>query len=175
MSGAGRHDSVIYLTVIIKSSMILIAFALTIGFVAGLRSMTAPAAVSWAACYGGVNLQGTPLQFLGSSMAVAIFSLAALAEYVADKLPRTPNRTSAGPLIGRILLGGLSGAALVTAHGGMLLAGAVLGGIGAVIGAHVGYHVRRRLVSDARVNDIVVAVGEDALAILLAYLLVTSA
>jgi uncharacterized membrane protein len=160
--------------VIIRSSMTLIALALTIGFVAGLRSMTAPAAVSWAACYGGLNLQGTPLHFLGSSLAVAIFSLAALAEYVADKLPRTPNRTSAGPLIGRILLGGLSGAALVTAHGGMLLGGAALGGVGAVIGAYVGYQVRRRLVRGAGAQDTVVAVSEDAVAILLAYLVVTS-
>jgi uncharacterized membrane protein len=161
--------------VIIKFSMTLVALALTLGFVAGLRSMTAPAAVSWAACYGGLDLQGTPLQFVGSSTAVAIFSLAALAEYVADKLPRTPNRTSAGPLIGRILLGGLSGAALVTAQDGMLLAGAVLGGVGAVIGAYAGYHVRRRLVRGAGAQDIVVAVSEDAVAILLAYLVVTSA
>jgi uncharacterized membrane protein len=153
----------------------LFLLALTIGFVAGLRSMTAPAAVSWAACYGGLNLQGTPLQFLSSSLAVAIFSLAALAEYVADKLPRTPNRTSAGPLIARILLGALSGAGLGAAHGGMLLAGAIVGGLGAVLGTYVGYHVRRRLVHGAGVNDIVVAVGEDAAAILLAYLVVTSA
>src|ERR671914_72126 len=97
--------------------------ALTIGFVAGLRSMTAPAAVSWAACYGWVNLEGTPLEFMGSAVAVAIFTVAALAEYVADKLPRTPNRTNPGPLIGRMLLGGLSGAALCIAWGNSLLLG----------------------------------------------------
>lgn len=147
--------------------------ALLIGFVAGLRSMTAPAAVSWAACYGWLNLEGTPLQFMGSGLAVGIFTVAALAELVADKLPRTPNRTSAGPLIGRILLGGLSGAAIGIASGSSLLAGAVLGALGAVLGAYAGYHARRRLVSGLGVKDIVIAVGEDLFAICLAYLVVT--
>jgi uncharacterized membrane protein len=146
---------------------------LGIGFVAGLRSMTAPAAVSWAACIGWLDLQGTPLQFMGSGVAVAISTVAALLEYVADKLPRTPNRTSTGPLIGRIVLGALSGAALGAAHGRMLLAGAVLGGLGAVIGAYAGYHARRRLVMTVGVKDLVVALAEDLVAILLAYLVVT--
>lgn len=135
--------------------------------------MTAPAAVGWAAWYGWLNLDGTPLQFMGSGVAVAIFTLAALAEYVADKLPRTPNRTSAGSLIGRIVLGGLSGAAVSVALTGALLTGAVLGGLGAVLGAYGGYHARRRLVSRLGVRDLVVAVGEDLVAILLAVLVVT--
>jgi uncharacterized membrane protein len=150
-----------------------LALALGIGFVAGLRTFTAPAAVSWAACYGWLNLQGTPLQFLGSEIAVAILSFLAIAEYVADKLPRTPNRTNAGPLIGRILFGGLSGAALAARHS--LSAGAVLGGLGAVIGAFAGYHVRRRLTSRPGVKDIAVAIPEDLIAIALAYLIVASA
>ncbi len=146
--------------------------ALTIGFVAGLRSMTAPAAVSWAACYGWLNLQGTPLEFMGSWVAVTIFTVAALAEYVADKLPRTPNRTNPGPLIVRMLLGGLSGAAISVASGNSLAAGAVFGGLGAVLGAYAGYHARRRLVAGLGAKDFVVAVSEDLVAILLAYLVV---
>jgi uncharacterized membrane protein len=135
--------------------------------------MTVPAAVSWAACYGWLNLEGTPLQFMGSGVAVAIFTLAALAELVADKLPKTPNRTSAGPLVGRIVLGGLSGAALSVASGNPLLAGAALGGLGAVLGAYAGYHARRRLVAGVKTRDLLVAVGEDLLAIVLAYVVVT--
>jgi uncharacterized membrane protein len=147
---------------------------LTIGFVAGLRSMTAPAAVSWAACYGWLNLQGTPLQFMGSWVAVAIFTLAALAEYVADKLPKTPSRTNAGPLIGRIVLGALSGAAIGAAAGGLLLAAAVLGGLGAVLGAYAGYHARRQLSGRLGGKDLAVALGEDLIAIVLAYLVVSA-
>ena len=62
-----------------------------IGFVAGLRSMTAPAVVAWAAHLGWINLSGTPLAFMGSIWAVAIFTLGALAEYVADQLPTLPH------------------------------------------------------------------------------------
>lgn len=147
--------------------------ALGIGIVAGLRSFTAPAAVSWAACLGWLNLHGTALQFMGSRVAVVILSLLALAEYVADKLPRTPNRTKPGPLTGRIVMGGLTGACLTVAAQQSLLAGAVLGGVGAVIGAYGGYQIRRRLVSGLRVKDIVIAIPEDLVAIGLAYLFVS--
>ena len=144
-----------------------------IGFVAGLRSSTAPAAVSWAAHVGWLDLQGSPVSFMGSTAAVAIFSIFALAEYVADKLPRTPSRTKPGPLMGRIVLGGLSGACVSVSAGGLLLAGLVLGGIGGIIGAFVGYQARRRLVSGLKVKDIVIAVLEDLFAIGLAYLIVS--
>jgi uncharacterized membrane protein len=145
---------------------------LAIGFVSGLRSFTGPAAVSWAACFAWLNLQDTALGFMGSWAAVAIFSILALAEYVADKLPRTPNRTSAGPLIGRILLGGLSGAALAMSAAHSPALGAVLGGIGAVAGAFSGYEIRRRLVVKIGVKDLFVALPEDLVAIGLAYSLV---
>jgi uncharacterized membrane protein len=148
-------------------------FALAIGFVAGLRSMTAPAAVSWAACLGWIDLHGSPLQWMGSRAAVAIFSVAAVAELVADKLPKTPSRTAPGPLIGRIVLGGLAGAGLVLSANGSWLMGAALGGIGAVIGAFAGYEIRRRLVSALGAKDAVVAVVEDLVAIGLAFLVVT--
>jgi uncharacterized membrane protein len=149
--------------------------ALGIGFVAGLRTFTAPAAVTWAACYGWLDLQATPLQFMGSWAAVAIFSFLAVAEYVADKLPRTPSRTRPGPLIGRILFGALSGAALAISAELSPAAGVVLGGIGAVIGAFTGYKVRTRLVPRLGVKDFAVALPEDLVAILLAYLLVAGA
>jgi uncharacterized membrane protein len=144
-----------------------------IGFVAGLRSLTAPAAVSWAAHLRWLDLEGTPLAFMGSTAAVAVLSLLAIAEYIIDKLPRTPNRTKPGPLISRIVMGGLAGACLSVSAREPLLTGAVLGGLGAVIGAYAGYEVRRRLVSGLRVRDIVVAVPEDLLAIALAYVLVS--
>ena len=146
---------------------------LAIGFVAGLRTFTAPAAVSWAACYGWLDLHGTPLEFMGSWVAVAVFSVAALGEYVADKLPQTPNRTNPGPLVGRILSGGLAGAALSLSSGHSFVAGAVFGGLGAVLGAFAGYHARRALVSRLGAKDIVVALSEDVVAVLLGYLAVS--
>jgi uncharacterized membrane protein len=151
----------------------LYLLALGIGIVAGLRALTAPAAVSWAACLGWIDLHGTPLAFMGSRVAVLIFSLGAMAEYVVDKLPRTPNRTRPGSVIARMVLGGLAAACLSVSAGQSLLVGALLGGIGALIGTFGGYHIRRRLVSGLRVKDIVIAIPEDLVAIGLAYLLVS--
>jgi uncharacterized membrane protein len=147
--------------------------ALAIGFVAGLRSMMAPAAVSWAACLGWIELHGSPLQWMGSRLAVVVFSVAALAELMADKLPKAPSRTAPGPLIGRIVLGGLAGAGLALSATRSWLTGAVLGGIGAVIGAFAGYGTRRRLVRALEARDALVAVVEDLVAIGLAYLVVS--
>ncbi|MGH7519548.1 MAG: DUF4126 family protein, partial [Gemmatimonadales bacterium] len=90
--------------------ILFLAFA--IGVVAGLRSMTAPAAVAWAACFGWLHLEPTPLAFLGSAVARYVLLALMLGELVVDKLPFTPGRTRPGPFAGRILAGGLAGAAL---------------------------------------------------------------
>jgi uncharacterized membrane protein len=154
------------------SSYILI-LAAGIGFVAGLRSLTAPAAVSWAAHLGWLDLQGSPLAFMGSTAAVAIFSMLALAELVADKLPRTPNRTTPGPLMARIVMGGLAGACISISAGRLLVVGMVLGGIGGVIGAFAGYEARKQLASGPKVKDTAIAVLEDLLALGLALFIVS--
>ena len=149
-----------------------LALAFCIGFVAGLRSLTAPAAVSWAAHLGWLDLQDTGLAFVGSTLTVVILSLAALFEYVADLLPTTPRRTMKGPLIGRVVLGGFSGACLTVAANQSWLLGAIAGAIGGVVGAFSGYEIRRRLVSGLKVKDAFVAIPEDLIAIGLAFLLV---
>jgi uncharacterized membrane protein len=152
---------------------LLLLLALGIGFVAGLRSLTAPAAVSWAAHLGWLDLHGSSLAFMGSTLTVLILSLLALAEYVADKLPGTPSRTNPGSLIGRMVMGGLAGACLSVSAQQSWLAGAIAAGIGAVIGTFAGYEIRRRLVSGLKVKDIAVAIPEDLVAIVLACLLVS--
>src|SRR4029453_2232450 len=96
---------------------------------------------------GTLNLHTSRLAFMGSTAAVAIFSVFAIGELVADKLPKTPKRTAFAPLLARILLGGLGGASLFAAAGKSLFVGALLGGIGGVVGAFVGYEIRRRLVT----------------------------
>jgi uncharacterized membrane protein len=147
--------------------------AIGIGIVAGLRSLLAPAIVAWAAHFDLLNLNASPLTFMGSRTAVAIFSVFAIGELVADKLPKTPKRTAFAPLLARILLGGLSGACLFAATGKSLVAGALLGATGGVIGAFVGYEIRRRVVNNLHIKDIFVAVCEDLVAIALACFLVS--
>jgi uncharacterized membrane protein len=144
-----------------------------IGVVTGLRSMTAPAVVAWAAHLGWINLSGSPLAFMGSAWAVGIFTLGALGEFVADQLPTTPARTAAVGLTARIVIGLLTGACLSVAGGASYWLGALIGAIGAIAGAFGGYQARVRLVRGLHVPDAAIAIPEDLVAIGLGLLLVS--
>jgi uncharacterized membrane protein len=148
----------------------VLVLAFGIGIVAGLRSLTAPAVVAWGAHLSWLNLHGSPLAFMESSTAVAVFSLLAIGELAADKLPIIPKRTAPAPLIARMITGGLSGACLCASAAQSLVVGSVLGGIGGLIGAFLGYGIRKRL--DLYTKDIVVAICEDVVAVGLAIFLV---
>ena len=151
----------------------LFAFALGLGVVAGLRSFTPPAVVAWAAHLGWLNLHGSSLAFMGSIITAVIFSLLALLELFLDLQPSTPKRTSAFPLTARILTGGLSAACFCAAGNQSLVIGAILGAIGAVIGAFAGYEIRKRLVAGLKIKDIFIALLEDLVAVGLACFLVS--
>jgi uncharacterized membrane protein len=142
--------------------MIIILAAL-IGAIAGLRAMTAPAAVSWAARLGWLNLAPTGLAFLGYAWTPWIWTALALAELVGDQLPTTPSRTVPVQFGTRLVTGGLSGAGIGAAHGSMI-AGGIAGAIGAVIGTLGGRAARARLAA-AFGQDRPAAFLEDAVAI----------
>jgi uncharacterized membrane protein len=147
--------------------------ALLIGVVAGLRALTPLAAVSWAAALGGLPLHGTWLAFLGFWLTPWIVTVLAAAELVADQLPSTPSRKTAGPFAVRIVIGALCGAAIGTA-GGSWFGGLVAGVIGAVIGTLGGAAVRAWLAGIFD-RDRPAAVIEDVVAIAAAILIVLAA
>lgn len=144
------------------------AFALGIGFAAGLRALTPPAVVAWAAYLGWLNLVNSPLAFMGSIVTVIIFSLLAVFELFGDLRPSTPKRTAPAPLITRILMGGLCGACLSAAMHQSLIVGAILGALGGLIGAFAGYELRKRLVAGLNIKDIYIALLENLVTIGLA-------
>ena len=137
--------------------------ALLIGVVAGLRAMTAPALVSWAAYLGWLDLGGSWLAFLGSLWTVGVLTLLALVEFVTDQLPTTPSRTVPVQFGARILSGALSGAAVGTA-GGSWVGGLVAGVVGAVLGTLGGRAFRARLAAGFG-KDRPAAFVEDAVAV----------
>jgi uncharacterized membrane protein len=141
-----------------------LAFAFLVGFFAGLRSLTAPAATAWAVHLGWLKLQG-PLALMGSIPSVAIFSLLAVVELVADKLPKTPSRTAPPGLVARTIMGGLTGACVAAGGGEGALLGAVFGIVGGVVGCFGGFQARDRLVKALGTPDISVALVEDLVAI----------
>jgi uncharacterized membrane protein len=123
----------------------VIALGFGIGLVAGLRTFTAPAVTAWAAHLHWLNLNSSHLAFMGSTWAVAIFSLGVAVESVVDQLPNTAARTTAPQLTGRIIMGSLTGACLGIAGSAAVWLAAVMGGIGSLIGAFGGYRARNCL------------------------------
>jgi len=139
-------------------------FAFLIGLFAGLRSLTAPAATAWAVYLGWLRLE-RPLSLIGSLPSVVIFTLLAVVELVADKLPKTPSRTAPPGLIARIVMGGLTGACIAAGGGQGVLPGVLLGALGGVVGCFAGYQARARLVKALGTPDITVALLEDLVAV----------
>lgn len=141
----------------------LYIFALLIGIVAGLRAMTAPAAVAWGAWLGWLPVADTWASFMGHWIAVGIFTILAIAELVTDQLPSAPSRKVPQQFGTRIVLGAFTGA-VIGATGGATIGGLIAGAIGAVIGTLGGAEARKRLAA-AFGKDPPAAFIEDAAAI----------
>jgi len=144
----------------------MLVLALVIGIVAGLRAMTAPAAMAWAAAGGALTLDGSPLLFLGWRFTPWILTLLAGGELITDQLPSTPSRKVPVQFGTRIASGALCGAAIGLDQGSAT-AGLALGVIGAVTGTLGGAWARGRLAA-AFGSDRPAALIEDAVAILAA-------
>ena len=150
----------------------VVVLSLLIGIVSGLRAMMAPAAVSWAARLGWLNLAPTGLAFLGYAFTPWVLTVLALGELVTDQLPTTASRTVPIQFGTRILTGGLSGAAIGAASGALVI-GLVGGALGAVIGTLGGRTFRARLAA-AFGSDPPAAYIEDAVSIGGAFLIMVA-
>jgi uncharacterized membrane protein len=144
--------------------------AFLLGIVAGLRTSIAPAAASWAARFGLLHLQGSRLAFLGNAWTPWILTVLVLLELVGDQLPSTPSRTVPVQFVGRLVSGGLTGAAIGIGTGGSWVPGTVAGVVGAVVGTLGGREFRARLAA-AFGRDRPAAFVEDGVAIAAAVLL----
>lgn len=154
--------------------MTVYILAFLIGVIAGLRAMTAPAAISWAARLGWLKLEGTWLAFFGYAFTPYIFTVLAIGELITDQLPKTPSRKVPVQFGTRIVMGALCGAA-IGASAGSLAAGLVLGILGAVAGTLGGFEARTRLVKAIGGNDLPIALLEDLVAVGGAFLIVHGA
>lgn len=145
--------------------MFAILIYFLVGFATGLRSLTPLAVIAWGLHLNWIQFPQSKLAFIGNWPTVAILSLLAAAELVADKLPHTPARTKAVGLTARVILGCLCGFLISVACGGHVILAAIAGIIGAVVGAFAGYHTRRFLVLRAGMPDFIVALTEDLITI----------
>ncbi len=141
----------------------MLLLALLIGFIAGLRSMTAPALVSWAAALGAIPLEGSFLAFLAHPVTPWFITALALGELVVDKLPQTPSRLLLLPFLVRLVVGGVCGG-IIGGVEGVLIGGALTGVIGAGLGSFAGAAFRERM-SEKLKMDLPGAVLEDLVAV----------
>ncbi len=147
----------------------LIAIPL-LGVVTGMRSMTAMAVLCWFAYRGDLSLDDTWASWAGKLVTAIIFTVLALGELVADKLPKTPNRTAPVGLVARVMFGGLVGAIVAAGLNGSEFEGIILGVGGALIGTFGGFLIRREIVLRLGSKDWPVALVEDASAVVCAVL-----
>lgn len=151
--------------------MSIYLLCLLIGIIAGLRTVTAPAAVAWGAWLGWLPLAGKWAAFMGHWIAVAIFTVLALAELVADQLPSTPSRKVPPQFTARIVSGAFCGA-VIGSTSGVVFGGMAAGVIGAILGTLGGAAARASLAKSFG-RDQPAALIEDAVAILGALLIVS--
>jgi uncharacterized membrane protein len=153
-----------------ENVLLALLFALLIGIVAGLRAMTPLAVLAWGAMLGWLNLDGTWAAWIGSIIAVVVFSVLALGELVTDQLPKTPSRKVPAQFGARIVIGALAGAVIGTPFGHIYSAiGA--GIIGAVLGTLGGAELRSRLAAKFG-KDLPAALIEDAVAVIGGFVIV---
>jgi len=117
--------------------------------VAGLRTMTAPAAT--------LGALDSPWTGAGRLLAVG--------EYLADKLPGIPSRLSPPALVARAASGGWCGGTLAKRSGGSRSAGIACGVAGALGAAWAANSIRSYLSKSRGIPDAALAVAEDAFAI----------
>lgn len=134
-----------------------------LGAATGLRTMTGLAVASR-------ELAGEPVgdgdrlrRWLGRDTTSIVLSALAIGELAVDKLPDVPDRVKPAPLAARGVIGALVGA--VAGGEDDWIAGALLGGAAALAAAWIGFSVRKEAGWATGLPDPVVALGEDAVAV----------
>jgi uncharacterized membrane protein len=146
------------------TQVVVIVLAALIGVIAGLRALTAPAVVAWAAFLGWIDVDGKWSQWVAHPITVTVLTIFLLVELVTDQLPKTPSRRTPPQFITRLLTGAFAGAVIGSAsHHTFIGLGA--GIIGAVLGTLGGAEARSRLAAANGGKDRPVAIGEDIVAV----------
>ena len=145
---------------------------LVLGVVTGMRTLTGIAVVCWAAWLTTVPQTGWA-SWTGYLVSVVVFSFLAVGEYIGDTRPNTPSRKAPGPLLARLVFGGLVGALMAKAIFEPLAGGILVGMAGAAIGTYGGFAARAWGAKKAG-RDLPVALLESAFALALAVFAVWS-
>jgi uncharacterized membrane protein len=100
-----------------------------------------------------------------------VLGVCALAEYVVDTMPWIPSRTSPPGVAFRVVSGAVAGWLITSAHSGNSILGIIAGIVGALLGTYGGHAAR--IAGIAAIGALPAAILEDAVAIGLAFIVVT--
>jgi uncharacterized membrane protein len=137
--------------------------AVSLGAVAGLRAMTAPALFSHAASTYRKNEFGD--NWLASSFAPPIAATLAVGEIIGDKLPWTPNRTETPGLLARVVSGAVIGGSICAGYKKSVPFGSALGALSAIAAAYAGQNIRRSISKKTGIPSPVLGGVEDIIAV----------
>ena len=129
--------------------MLVYIIALALGLTGGLRTFAPLFAIRW------------PYHDWSTIVAGVLL----LGELVLDKVPGVPARTGIGPLIGRAIVSGYAAWALCAPLGAQPVVAIILGAVGAVAGAFIGFRWRTLVAPRLRLPDIPAALLEDVVAV----------
>jgi uncharacterized membrane protein len=139
---------------------------ISLGALAGMRTASAPTIASHILTHHpSKKLAGSALNFMQSDKAALAFKAFAIAEFVGDKLPGTPNRIKPSALVARCLSGSLVGAAIYKSNGNNAFAGAALGLAAAFCSTFGSFYLRKNVVSTTHIADPLIGAVEDVLVI----------
>ena len=133
------------------------------GAMSGMRSLSSPALISHLTHSGALPVN-SKLNFLARHSGTATTTaVLAAGEFIADKLPFIPKRTTAGPLAGRAIFGALTGALVAGGKKRSWWLGAAVGTLGAIGATYAAYHLRRTAAEKLHLPDFALGLAEDGL------------
>lgn len=138
----------------------------SIGIIAGMRSMMAPAAAA-TFLHRKRKTPGNAVldKIFTSSAGLKVLNALAAGELMGDKLPTAPNRIATPGLVGRIVTGSLAAASISKANNKNVIAGALIGGGVAAASTYAFFYLRRYISSHPKVKDYFTGAAEDAVAL----------
>ena len=143
--------------------VLVLLLALLIGIVAGLRALTPPAVVGWAALLDWLHVEGTWASWIAHPIVVGLLTVLLVIELITDQLSKTPSRKTTMQFAARLIAAGFAGTVIGTGWGYEFSALAA-GVVGAFLGTIGGYEARKRLAA-AFGRDLPAALLEDVVAV----------
>lgn len=140
--------------------------ALGLGAIAGMRATFAPSLASqFLNNKSFKSLAKSNLKFLQLPLSNVITKIISTGEIVGDKLPATPNRTSAPQLATRVVSGALVGATIFQAYKQNRITGIVLGGLSALTMTYASFYARKYFANAYKIEDAILGGIEDLIAL----------